>query len=243
MVLPVCTARLVSGQGFDAEFFPHAYADDLGRRGHVRGYLDEIRASDKRGELIWMYLGVMRDAFCNAASGDLDREFIREVGRAKVRYEVSEAIDADDLTLDARVGTLWVEAFEPNVRVDSGPEFVRPKAERKVGRRRSENVAAMEGRARLLSNELLVGDLENAGGFVNEYEAKQPIVRGRKIAAGGFSDYRSTARPDAGIDDAKKDRSRRKITDTGGKKKRGRPDIVRLDLMRDIDDRRVLIDS
>ena len=125
----------------------------------------------------------------------------RNVGGRNVAYQVAKAIDVDDVAGDAasrftrcgfgqahRVGNRWADRCEVQAATE-------------VSGQRSEEVAAVEGAARVGPAEVAPGDLIHPAVGAVEDKAEEAVVRPHPQVAAALESEGTTLGTDAGIDD------------------------------------------
>ncbi len=108
---------------------------------------------------------------------------------------------------------------------------------------RCENIAPVKSFAYRMIKEIIIRDFKNAKIFrFVENKTQQTIIRCDKKIIFRFNQNRPSFRTDTGINNRDENRFFRKIFITGAKRKTRGSDILRLDLVRDVNNFRVFID-
>src|ERR1043166_1594337 len=220
-------------------------AETLGGAATSNGDLQMIAAAKKCTHRPLAGFSISRDQRGHrmSASGDLRRPRLREaIERAAidVRDEVAESIDAEHhaaqpLVLDARLGN--VEQLPIGER---RAKLAQLDALRQPRRRRREPVAAFERAADVRQRVLPLGQLHDPRrAHVPEHRGQQTVVGGDEFIAAPLGGDAAPRRSDAGVDDAQKHGARGKVFERRGEFERAAKDVLRRNLVRDVDERGV----
>ncbi len=156
-----------------------------------------------------------------------------------VRDEMAEAIDPGHARLDAFAANNGRHSFELHGRsFEAFSQFAQRQAVQQMGGRRGHYVASMKRRCDFAASIRCIGDLHDVGITVPLQHERQQTVIGRdvELASRGNREDRPI-RTHARIDDGDMHGAGRKRLREIGDEKRGTTDVLRRNLMRDVDDR------
>src|SRR5262245_42189814 len=166
------------------------------------------------------------------------RDFIGlQLDFGEIRDAIAEPVDMNDATLDhpSRFDQPWRRNFKPDVIINLLADFFGLHSKVDARGDRTENVTPVKCRAYRMAEVLIVRDVINARFCLPRInKAEDAVVRPYEVITAGFNDDRAPRRPHPGINHSDVNRSGRKIVVASAERESGRINILRRDVVRDV---------